>query len=102
MTRRQWFLKGMKAGIPICMGYFAVAIALGIAAKSAGIASWQAALTSFLINASAGEYIGFTLMISWVCPNCNNSAYTEKAGGKSSGFAYNQFNTSWWKLGLFC
>ena len=33
MTRRQWFLKGMKAGIPICMGYFAVSIALGIAAS---------------------------------------------------------------------
>lgn len=62
MTRRQWFVRGMKAGAPICMGYFAVAIALGIAAKSAGIESWQAALTSLLINASAGEYVGFTLI----------------------------------------
>ena len=62
MTRRQWFLKGMKAGIPICMGYFAVSIALGIAARSAGIASWQAAITSLLINASAGEYVGFALI----------------------------------------
>ena len=44
------------------MGYFAVSIALGISAKGAGIASWQAAITSFLINASAGEYIGFTLI----------------------------------------
>ncbi len=44
------------------MGYFAVAIALGIAAKNAGITSWQAALTSLLINASAGEYAGFALI----------------------------------------
>lgn len=62
MNRRQWFLRGMRAGIPICMGYFAVAIALGISARSAGITSLQAALTSLLINASAGEYVGFALI----------------------------------------
>lgn len=62
MTRRQWFVRGMRAGVPICMGYFAVAIALGIAARSAGITSLQAALTSLLINASAGEYAGFALI----------------------------------------
>lgn len=52
----------MRAGIPICMGYFAVAIALGISARSAGITSLQAAFTSLLINASAGEYVGFALI----------------------------------------
>ena len=62
MNRRQWFLKGMRAGIPICLGYFAVSIALGITAMQAGIAPWQAALTSLLINASAGEYAGFALI----------------------------------------
>ncbi len=62
MTRKQWFVRGMRAGIPISLGYFAVSIALGIAAKNAGITSLQAALTSFLINASAGEYAGFTLI----------------------------------------
>ncbi len=62
MNRRKWFLKGMRAGIPISLGYFAVSLALGIAAKNAGITSFQAALTSLLINASAGEYAGFTLI----------------------------------------
>lgn len=62
MNRRKWFLKGMRAGIPISLGYFAVSIALGITAKQAGITSWQAALTSLLINASAGEYAGFSLI----------------------------------------
>lgn len=62
MTRKQWFAKGMKAGIPIGLGYFAVAVALGIAATKAGISSFQAALTSLLINASAGEYAGFSLI----------------------------------------
>ena len=52
----------MRAGVPICMGYFAVSIALGIAARAAGITAPQAALTSLLINASAGEYAGFALI----------------------------------------
>lgn len=62
MNRKQWFLRGMRAGIPISLGYFAVSIALGITAKKAGISSLQAALTSLLINASAGEYAGFSLI----------------------------------------
>lgn len=54
--------KGMRDGVPIMLGYFAVAFTLGIAAKNAGLSVFQATLTSFLINASAGEFAGFTLM----------------------------------------
>ena len=57
MKNSQWFVKGMKAGVPIALGYFAVAIALGISAVSAGIPAIAAALASLLNNASAGEYI---------------------------------------------
>ena len=56
------FARGLKAGVPIGMGYFAVAFTLGIAARSAGFTALQAGLTSFLINASAGEFVGFTLI----------------------------------------
>lgn len=62
MSRKKNYLLGMKAGIPIGLGYFAVALTLGIAAKNAGLTPFQATLTSFLINASAGEYIGFSLI----------------------------------------
>ena len=62
MSKKQWFARGARAGIPIAIGYFAVAIALGISAKRAGISVFQASLTSLLINASAGEYAGFTLI----------------------------------------
>lgn len=57
-----WYLKGLKAGIPIGLGYLAVAFTLGISARQAGLTAFQATLTSFLINASAGEYVGFTLI----------------------------------------
>lgn len=59
---RSWFLKGLKNGIPIAAGYFAVSFALGIAAKNAGLTAIQATLTSLLCNASAGEYAGFTVI----------------------------------------
>ncbi len=62
VTKKQWLFRGMRAGIPISLGYFAVAISLGIAARNAGFSAFQATLTSFLINASAGEYVGFTLI----------------------------------------
>lgn len=56
------FLKGFRDGIPIGLGYFAVAFALGIAAKRAGLNSVQGFVASILCSASAGEYAGFTLI----------------------------------------
>lgn len=57
-----WYKQGIRDGVPIALGYFAVSFALGIAAKQAGLNAFQATLTSFLINASAGEFAGFTLI----------------------------------------
>lgn len=67
---KKWFLKGMRDGIPISLGYFAVSIALGIQAVAAGMTPLQASVTSLLINASAGEFIGFTLI-------AQNASYIE-------------------------
>ena len=50
---------GMKSGIPIALGYFAVALTLGITAQSYGITPFQATLCSALLNASAGGYAAF-------------------------------------------
>ena len=60
--RRKWFIKGLRDGIPIMLGYFAVSIALGISARNAGMTAPQATIASALIMASAGQYIGFTLI----------------------------------------
>ena len=61
-TNRGWFLKGLKNGIPICLGYFAVAFALGIAARDAGIGAGQAFFMSLGMMASAGEFAAITLI----------------------------------------
>lgn len=55
------FTKGLKNGIPISLGYCAVAFTLGIQAKNVGITWLQAAIASFGLHASAGEYIAFSL-----------------------------------------
>ena len=60
--RRKVLAQGLRDGIPIGLGYFAVAFSLGIAARNAGLTAWQGFLTSLLINASAGEYVGFTII----------------------------------------
>ena len=62
MNNKSWFLKGLRDGIPISLGYFAVAFTLGITAKNAGFTALQAAISSILNHASAGEYAGFTLI----------------------------------------
>lgn len=61
-SKKDVFISGLHAGIPIGLGYLAVSFSLGIAAKNAGLTPFQSFLTSVLCNASAGEYAGFTLI----------------------------------------
>ena len=61
-TRKTAFTNGIRDGIPIALGYFAVSFTLGIAAKNAGFTPLQAMIVSFTNNASAGEFAGFTLI----------------------------------------
>lgn len=59
---RLCFRKGLQHGIPISLGYLAVSFTLGIAAKNAGMTAFQATITSLLVNASAGQAAGFTVI----------------------------------------
>ena len=44
MTNRQKYREGMADGVPIALGYFAVAFTLGIVARNAGFSALQAAV----------------------------------------------------------
>lgn len=72
MKRDNWITlrMGIRAGIPVCLGYFAVSFALGITASGAGLSPLQVTIASILANASAGEYAAFTVM-------AGNGAYWE-------------------------
>ncbi len=57
-TMKKPFFNGLKDGIPIGLGYFAVSFSIGITAKSIGMNAFQGFLLSLLNNASAGEVAG--------------------------------------------
>ncbi|MCI6921152.1 MAG: AzlC family ABC transporter permease [Lachnospiraceae bacterium] len=71
-TTKKIFMEGMRDGLPIGLGYFAVSFSLGIVARNAGLNAFQGFLASLLTNASAGEYAIFTLIAA-------NATYFEVA-----------------------
>lgn len=54
------FWEGFRDGVPIGLGYFAVAFSLGIVAQNAGLDPVAGFIASFFNVASAGEYALFT------------------------------------------
>lgn len=64
MNNKTAFTDGMRDGVPVGLGYFAVSFSLGITAGNAGLTPFQGFLASLLTNASAGEYAGFTVIAS--------------------------------------
>ncbi|MCR5580252.1 MAG: AzlC family ABC transporter permease [Pseudobutyrivibrio sp.] len=61
-SNKQALFEGFRDGVPIGLGYFAVAFSLGIIAKNAGLTPVQGFITSFLNHASAGEYAIFSMI----------------------------------------
>ena len=55
-------MHGLRDGVPIAMGYMAVAFSLGIIAAKAGLSAPEGFLSSFFTRASAGEYGTYTLV----------------------------------------
>ncbi|MBQ4242971.1 MAG: AzlC family ABC transporter permease, partial [Lachnospiraceae bacterium] len=62
MSKGAWFRRGLRDGIPIAMGYLAVAFTLGIAADNVDITALQSFFMSLGMVASAGEYAAIILI----------------------------------------
>ena len=56
------FRQGLKAGIPIAVGYFPVAFTLGILGVGEGMTWWEATMISLFNLTSAGEFAGLTII----------------------------------------
>ncbi len=56
------FKKGLKDGLPICIGYFSVSFAFGIFAVENGLTVWQAVIISLTNLTSAGQLAGVPIM----------------------------------------
>lgn len=72
MSRFMFWKKGVKDGIPIFLGYFAVSITFGISAKNAGISSLEAVLISATNLTSAGQFAALDII-------ANSATYFEMA-----------------------
>lgn len=57
------YIRGVKAGIPIGLGYLSVSFTFGIMAVSYGFAWWQAVLISMTTVTSAGQFSGIGTML---------------------------------------
>ena len=56
------FTRGLRDGIPICLGYYAVSIAFGLLAVSQGLTALEAVLISATNLTSAGQFAGLTII----------------------------------------
>lgn len=57
------FVRGLKSGIPIGLGYLSVSFSFGILAVTYGFEWWQAVLISMTTLTSAGQLAGINVML---------------------------------------
>ena len=62
------FFSGLKAGMPIAIGYFPVALTFGLLAKTTGLSILEATAMSIFVYAGASQYISLTLISKGVDP----------------------------------
>ncbi len=57
------FWEGLKAGLPIGLGYLSVAFTFGMKAVADGMVYWQPVVMSFLTTTSAGQFAALPMML---------------------------------------
>ena len=58
------FIRGLRKGIPIALGYLCVSFTFGVKAVNGGIPAWIVVLMSFTNLTSAGQFAGATLIMT--------------------------------------
>ena len=64
MQQKLTFFKGLKDGIPICMGYLSVSFTFGMMASKGGLPLWVIQLISMTNLTSAGQFAGTALVLA--------------------------------------
>lgn len=58
------FVRGMKDGAPIALGYLSVSFTFGLMAVSGGLSWWEATIISMTNMTSAGQFAGLGIMMA--------------------------------------
>ena len=56
------YTAGMRAGMPVCIGYFSVSFGFGAMAVAQGLSVWHAIMISATNLTSAGQFAGLTVI----------------------------------------
>jgi 4-azaleucine resistance transporter AzlC len=64
MKNKTIYLEGIRAGLPIAVGYFPIAIAFGALAGQAQLAWIESTLMSVIVYAGASQFVGVSMIIS--------------------------------------
>lgn len=62
MKKQTAFFEGLRAGVPIAVGYLPIAVAFGLLTKSAGVPSYVGVLMSLILYAGASQFVGINLL----------------------------------------
>ncbi|MBQ8400055.1 MAG: AzlC family ABC transporter permease [Clostridia bacterium] len=60
---KKLFIKGLRDGLPIALGYLAVSFGFGTLAASSGISAFEATLISLTNLTSAGQFAGLSVIV---------------------------------------
>ncbi len=61
-TKKHEFWDGIKAALPIILGYLPLGMAFGVLAAQEGLSKWQVLLMSLCVYAGAGQFIAVSLL----------------------------------------
>ena len=64
MKEQNSFLKGIKGGFPICIGYLSISFAFGIYACGCGLSIWEAVIMSITNLTSAGQLASVPIIVA--------------------------------------
>ena len=62
--KKENFIRGVRRGLPVGVGYFSVSFGFGAMAVSQGLKALDAALISLTNLTSAGQFAGLTLIVA--------------------------------------
>ena len=62
MTRTQRFLRGLRAALPIAVGYVPIAFSFGLVCRDAGVSLVVASLMSLLVYAGASQFAAIAML----------------------------------------
>ncbi|MFH0847261.1 MAG: AzlC family ABC transporter permease [Chloroflexota bacterium] len=57
-----WLSAGLKAALPICLGYVPIGLAFGVLAGKAGLSPFQIALMSAVVFAGSSQFIAVSML----------------------------------------